>query len=143
MQIYPTKPTLPPFGWSKFCVGVPDKADLALVNTEVNNRIIYDAGCVSADWRVIWPYSQNKHGACHDYAVTKRAELLARGWPASRLLLAEVKFDATADHLILIVTNSDDLVLDNRGDDIVPWAKSGYVLVRMQSPDDPDRWQKF
>lgn len=155
----PMKPVLPPFGWSKFRVGAPNKADLDLVNTEVNERITYtppcldpaaaerikepDGSCVGIGWRVIWSDSPNKHGDCHDYAVTKRAELLARGWPASRLLLAEVKFDQTEDHLILIVTNGDDLVLDNRRDDIVPWAKSGYTLVRMQSPDDPDRWRKF
>lgn len=79
----------------------------------------------------------NNRGACHDYAITKRAELLARGWPASRLLLAEVAYDATEDHLILV---ADGMVLDNLRSEIVAFADCGYRLVRMQSAANPDYW---
>src|SRR4051812_44363167 len=40
-------------------------------------------------------------GDCNDYAVTKRHELLAKGWPSSALRLALV-FAPTGGHLVLV-----------------------------------------
>ena len=62
--------------------------DLIEVNRDVNRAIEprEDAGTLLDERWIVGP----KAGACHDYAVTKRHELLARGWPSRSLLLAEV-----------------------------------------------------
>lgn len=55
-----------------------------------------------------------RHGDCNDYAVTKRHQLLAHGWPSHSLLLAEVAVAWGEHHLVLVVrTREDDLILDN------------------------------
>ena len=75
-------------------------------------------------------------GDCNDYAVSKRHELLARGWPARALLLSEVVVNSGEHHLILVVrTKSGDLVLDNMTQVIKLWSRVPYRWVRMQSPD--------
>ena len=51
--------------------------------------------------------------------MTKRHELMARGWPARSLLLAEVVTNWGEHHLVLVVrTRTADLVLDNLDADI-------------------------
>jgi predicted transglutaminase-like cysteine proteinase len=80
-------------------------------------------------------------GECHDYAVTKRHELLERGWPSRSLLLAEVVVPWGEHHLVVIVrTDKGDLVLDNLNAGIRPWSNTPYKWVRIQSPGDPNLW---
>jgi predicted transglutaminase-like cysteine proteinase len=62
--------------------------DLVAVNAQVNAAIRPEpnlAGLAEEKW-LVSPAS----GDCNDYAVTKRHDLIARGWPADSLLLAEV-----------------------------------------------------
>jgi len=80
-------------------------------------------------------------GDCNDYAVTKRHELLSRGWPSRVLLLSEVVTSWGKHHLVLVVrTRSGDLVLDNLTPQIKPWARTPYRWVRMQMPNSPRLW---
>jgi predicted transglutaminase-like cysteine proteinase len=153
-------PTLAPLAYSRFCLQysddcqpqkvvfrrprpielTPDRMhDLVQVNREVNRAIEPEAdqGSVIAErWQV-----SPRSGACHDYAVTKRHELLARGWPARSLLLAEVVVSWGEHHLVVVVrTNEGDLVLDNLTPAIKPWSVTPYEWVRVQSPHDPNTW---
>jgi Bacterial transglutaminase-like cysteine proteinase BTLCP len=77
-------------------------------------------------------------GDCKAYAITKRHELLARGWPSRALLLSEV----VVHHLILIVRTKDvDLVLDNLQEAVQPLgARAEYRWVRIESPQNPKYW---
>lgn len=136
-------PALAPMGWTTFALGVPREADLAAVNDRVNLRIKGRDADSTKPWRVITDACEVRDGCCHDYCVTKRAELLGRGWPASRLLLAEVAYDAAEDHMVLIAVMSDgtEMVLDNLRPDIVPWSQAGYKLVRRQTAASPDLWE--
>ena len=82
-------------------------------------------------------------GDCKDYAITKRHELLERGWPSRSLLLSEVVLPSGEHHLILVVRVEDaDLVLDNLNDDIrlVATTYAQYVWVRIQSPQNRKFW---
>ena len=80
-------------------------------------------------------------GDCNDYAVTKRHELLKRGWPSSALLLAEVVMPSGGHHLILVArTSSGDLLLDNLSPMVRPWTQARYQWVRIQSPANPAFW---
>ena len=82
-----------------------------------------------------------KSGDCNDYAVSKRHELLARGWPSRTLLLAEVVTTWGEHHLILVVRTGDgDFVLDNISPSVRLWLKVPYRWVRVQSPLNPKLW---
>ena len=82
-----------------------------------------------------------KAGDCNDYAVTKRSELLARGWPTRALLLSEVVTSWGEHHLVLVVrTSAGDLVLDNMTPQIRPWARAPYRWVRIQTPKNTNYW---
>jgi predicted transglutaminase-like cysteine proteinase len=155
--------TLPPIGHSRFCLRYPDDCkihsidfrhrnmvltaerwnELNIVNREVNRGIFAEAtpgNGVTEEW-VISPPT----GDCKDYAVTKRHELLARGWPSRALLLSEVVLTSGAHHLLLVVRVKDrDLVLDNLNDDIRLAATTydHYLWMRIQSPQNPRFWMR-
>jgi predicted transglutaminase-like cysteine proteinase len=87
-------------------------------------------------WRVA-----RRAGNCHDYAVTKRHELIARGWPSHALIPAEVVTSWGEHHLVLVVrTRDSDLVLDNVSASVRPMAQIRYPWVRAQSPKNPNFW---
>ena len=89
---------------------------------------------------------QSAAGDCNDYVVTKRNQLLARGWPSHALLMAEVSLPTGKHHLVLVVvTNDGEFVLDNMNPRVRPMtqAKPDYKWVRMQSNEDPDNWTKI
>jgi predicted transglutaminase-like cysteine proteinase len=159
-QISFANPALAPVAFTRFCVQYPADCqrsqttdqrpqremitparmrDLEEVNRDVNRAITYKAdvgGLLSERWLV----SPNA-GACHDYAVTKRHELLAHGWPSQSVLLAEVVVPSGEHHLVLVVRTSEgDLVLDSINQGIRPWSRTSYQWIRIQSPDDPNRW---
>ncbi len=91
---------LPPIGYSRFCLRYPDDCkvhdidfrrrnvvltpnrwhELNGVNRDVNRSIFAEItpGDETTDEWAILPLA----GDCKDYAVTKRHELLARGWPS-------------------------------------------------------------
>lgn len=115
------------------------RRELIRVNADVNGAIrpMQVNETVAGEKWLISP----KSGDCNDYAVTKRHELLARGWPSRSLLLAEVVTTWGEHHLVLVVrTRQGDLVADNLNADIRSWAKTSYQWVRVQSPANPMFW---
>lgn len=152
-------PVLAPFAHTRFCLVYPSecrvheflfrggafaltgyrRAELVRINAEVNHTIgpqHANETVVDEKW-LIAPAS----GDCNDYAVTKRHQLLARGWPARALLLAEVVVPSGEHHLVLVVrTREGDLVADNLASAIRPWTETQYRWVRIQSPTNPLFW---
>jgi predicted transglutaminase-like cysteine proteinase len=150
-------PTLAPMAFTMFCLRYADQCrplisrggpvrltearveELRQVNDHVNATIMperNDEGLAVQKW-LIAPAS----GDCNDYAVTKRAELLHRGWPAQVLLLSEVVTSSGEHHLVLVVrTKSGDFVLDNMTDEVSLWSTAPYRWVRMQTPKNPNYW---
>lgn len=161
MQLEFNKPALAPLAHSVFCLkypadckpskqivrGEPVKltsqrwAELERVNAEVNRSIVPQPntnGLAAEKW-LIAP----KSGECHDYAVTKRHELIALGWAERDLLLAEVIVPSGEHHLVLLVRTSDgDFVADNLSHEIRSWYKTPYQWVRVQSASNPMIWSK-
>lgn len=151
--------TLAPMAFTRFCMRYADQCKpqqvvfrggpvhlteerwegLKQVNKAVNAAITPEAnteGVAGEKW-IINPSS----GDCNDYAVSKRFELLKRGWPTRALLLSEVKTAWGEGHLILVVrTSAGDLVLDNLTPQIRPWTRAPYRWVRMQTPKNPNFW---
>jgi predicted transglutaminase-like cysteine proteinase len=151
-------PALAPMAYTQFCLryeqdcrprmmfrGGPVQltverwADLKEVNKTVNEDIFperNELGLAGEAWLI-----SPDRGDCNDYAVTKRHELLNRGWPARVLLLSEVIVGTGEHHLVLVVrTKSGDLVLDNLTPQIRPWFRAPYRWVRIQQPIDKRLW---
>ncbi|QOG22163.1 MULTISPECIES: transglutaminase-like cysteine peptidase [Bradyrhizobium] len=149
---------LAPFAYTQFCARYVDECrkrpmfrggpvkltaerwdQLNEVNRAVNRDIIPERnefGLAGETW-LIGP----DRGDCNDYAVTKRHQLLAQGWPARALLLSEVVTNSGEHHLVLVVrTKNGDLVLDNLSPSIKPWARAPYRWVRIQTPDHNRLW---
>lgn len=153
------QPTLPPMAFTMFCLKyaneckphrtvfrggrvklTPERvAQLQEVNQEVNASIRPEAnleGLRGEKW-LLRPAS----GDCNDYAVTKRHDLIAKGWPSRSVLLSEVVTTWGEHHLVVVVrTFSGDLVLDNLTGQILPWSKKSYRWVRIQTPKNPAYW---
>jgi predicted transglutaminase-like cysteine proteinase len=118
------------------------RLELEAVNRQINRSIIPKRderrGGIEA-W-LLYPES----GDCNDYAVTKRHELYARGWPAKALLLAEVELTSSGEHHLVLVarTREADLVLDNFRPSVRVWTDtlSDFRWIRIQSPDNPKSW---
>jgi predicted transglutaminase-like cysteine proteinase len=154
-------PTLAPMAHTRFCMEYPEDCkarkiafrsgrvrltperlrDLAIVNAQVNAAIRPErntAGIAGEKWIIAPPV-----GDCNDYAVTKRHELIARGWPAQSLLLAEVVTSWGEHHLVVVVrTRTVDLVIDSLNANIKPWTRTNYNWVRIQTPNNPMFWAK-
>jgi predicted transglutaminase-like cysteine proteinase len=152
-------PTLAPMAHTVFCLKYPKEcevrkiafrgtkleltaermADLTAVNLKVNRDIRPERntlGLAGEKW-LIAPSS----GDCNDYAVTKRHELLQKGWPSRSLLLAEVVVPSGEHHLVVVVRSKQgDFVLDSLSPSIRPWAQIPYRWVRIQSAANPKFW---
>ena len=152
-------PTLAPMAFTQFCLKYPSdcksgrlllegdrielndmrRSELETVNRTVNSSIRPERnenGLAGEKW-LLSPL----RGDCNDYAVTKRHQLIARGWPARTVLLSEVVTVSGEHHLVTVVrTNSGDLVLDNLTDQIMPWSHTPYRWLRIQTPKNPNYW---
>lgn len=152
-------PALAPLAFVKFCMRYPDEcrkprmvyrggpvkldaeryASLIEVNRKVNVSIRPEAnlrGVVGEEW-IINPSS----GDCNDYAVSKKHQLRAQGWPERALFLSEVVTTWGEHHLVLIVrTDKGDLVLDNLTGAIRHVSVARYQWVRAQKPGSPMSW---
>lgn len=156
------KPSLAPMAFFAFCLRYPEDceerkkrfrmrpvmltekrwSDLVQVNLEVNRSITPQAnagGVLNEEW-VLSPSA----GDCNDYAVTKRHELLSRGWPSRALLLAEVVIPSGEHHLVLVVSTRDgDLILDNLNSVVQPVSKANYRWIRAQTGTNPKFWSEI
>jgi predicted transglutaminase-like cysteine proteinase len=151
-------PTLAPMAFTQFCLRYPGecrtrkifrggpvrlsaarRSELARVNDTVNAGIVPEPNLQGLAGEV-WLIGPDR-GDCNDYAVTKRHELIKRGWPARALLLSEVVTASGEHHLVVVVRSSEgDLVLDSLTDRIKPWFKARYQWVRMQMPGVARLW---
>ena len=152
------RPTLAPMAYTEFCIRYQGQcrqktvfrggpvdltaerwADLREINRSVNQDIVperNERGPAGEAWLI-----NPNRGDCNDYAVSKRHELLQRGWPARALLLSEVVTNSGEHHLVLVVrTRSGDLVLDNLTVQIKPWSRVPYRWVRIQMPNESRLW---
>jgi predicted transglutaminase-like cysteine proteinase len=152
-------PSLPPMAFTQFCLKYPSdckpqrllfggnrielnkirSSELENINRTVNSSIHPERnedGLAGEKW-LLSPV----RGDCNDYAVTKRHQLITRGWPARTVLLSEVVTVSGEHHLVTVVrTNGGDLVLDNLTDQIMPWSRTPYRWLRIQTPKNLNYW---
>ena len=147
-------PAIPPAGFLGFCakhlpecLGRPREISaiqltdatrqaLEAIQTGINAAIT-----PRVDAAHVWDYSTDGTGDCNKYALTKRRELIAQGFPREALLLATAMTERGEGHLVLVVrTDQGDLVLDNRVGHVVDWRLLPYQWISIQSPQSPVRW---
>jgi predicted transglutaminase-like cysteine proteinase len=152
--------TRTPYGWVDFCgrrpnecrVPILDAVDLDLtaktfkildrVNRSVNAMI--EPVSNMDHWGTMldhWDYPVDGKGDCKIYALEKRRELLALGFPRQALLMTIVRDLEGAGHTILTVkTDKGEIILDNMVDEIRGWEETGYKFVKRQAQTDPNVW---
>lgn len=88
-----------------------------------------------------WTLPTARGGDCEDFALYKKAKLIKAGISPDRLLLAAVLDRQGNSHAVLVLhTDTVDLVLDNLKTAVKRWDETGYTFLRMQDPRDPQRW---
>jgi len=88
-----------------------------------------------------WALPTKRGGDCEDYAIYKKQALIKAGFPPDQLLIATVLDRKRQSHAVLVVrTGTEDLVLDNLTNRILPWKKTGYTFLRLQNPSQPSGW---
>lgn len=81
-------------------------------------------------------------GDCEDLALEKQWELRKLGYPPGSTMLAVVYRRSYGLHAVLVVrTQQGDYVLDNMTNSVKPWSRVKYSWLRIQSPDDPNKWR--
>lgn len=159
--IVDASPTLAPFQHVRFCLRYPSdcKADpsgqdridlneetselLSRVNRSVNISITPTAKSYGTNLSEGWTIAPEM-GDCNDYAVTKRHELLERGFPSKALRLSVVKTATGIGHLVLVVvTTRGDIVLDNLSEVMRNWQSTNYQWIKIQSASDPRLWNEI
>lgn len=114
---------------------------IAAVNKRVNREVRYVTDQRQFRTSEHWTLPTNHGGDCEDFALLKKQRLMQMGFDPKSLLIATVLDRNRNGHAVLVVrTKNGDLVLDNATHRILPWAKTGYVFLRMQDPHAPQRW---
>jgi predicted transglutaminase-like cysteine proteinase len=88
-----------------------------------------------------WNIPTDGFGDCEDYALTKRRDLMAAGFPASALRIAVVITWRNERHAVLTVaTDRGDYVLDNLTRTIRSWDDTDYQWIERQDPNNAWGW---
>jgi predicted transglutaminase-like cysteine proteinase len=148
----------PPPAFKVFCKEMPDECvphlahgrfdlsarrleELDEVNRRVNHTISPETDIEHYGVEDYWTIPKDGKGDCEDYALLKRHLLISMGWPTSVLLMTVVRAENDEGHAVLTAkTDSGDLILDNRADEIKPWYQTAYKFKMRQSSEDPNVW---
>lgn len=88
-----------------------------------------------------WALPSARGGDCEDFALLKKRDLIQAGIAPNRLLIATVFDRGRGGHAVLVLrTDTGDVILDNLTNRILPWTKTKYTFLRMQDPQSPNRW---
>jgi len=119
-------------------------ADMAMVR-RVNARVNRNTPQITDQSQYaraeVWALPTRRGGDCEDFALLKKRELIDSGIAPDRLLIATVLDTHFRGHAVLVVrTGQGDIVLDNLTNRIRAWDDTGYIFLKMQSPDTPGGW---
>jgi predicted transglutaminase-like cysteine proteinase len=148
-----------PAGFISFCSRFMDQCvtsqnNAPVVHLDLGTQAVLDNVNRSVN-RAIWPESDERHfgvaeywdipkdgyGNCHDYALTKRQELIDAGLPERALRIAIVITPRENRHAVLTVTTDrGDFVLDNLNNTVKPWTDVDYQWVERQDNEGGFGW---
>jgi predicted transglutaminase-like cysteine proteinase len=144
--------------WTEFCHRLPaectvdatEPAEVALTakvwqTITLTNRRVNGAIKPVTDqdhWGVAdrWDLAEDGYGDCEDYQLLKRKILVEQyGLPRRALRMTVVVDEQGEGHAVMMVkTDSGDLVLDNKRSAILSWQDTGYVFVKREGQDSRD-----
>ena len=123
----------PPYSWLEHCDKDRGKCalgkkwalkDLQWINRSVNGSITEDDSEALDVWTA---FPADRRGDCDDYAATKRAALIALGYPADRMRFAAGYLPSGEMHLVLEVDfEGQTYVMDNTVDRIFSADRRPY-----------------
>jgi len=143
--------TQPPYGFVEFCQRMPEEcqpgppeeqrfsaiserlSELNAINQAVNHEITPATDLEVYGQTEYWTIPTTR-GDCEDFALLKRKRLMARGWPASAVLMTVVRDEKGEGHAVLTArTMQGDFILDNKVDEVKIWHRTPYEFVMRQS----------
>ena len=130
------KETSRPYGHVEYCTQL---ALLRKVNVSVNRAIEAVDDKVAFGRTEYWTAKTSK-GDCEDYALAKRAKLMAKGFKPSQLLLTMGYAKGIAHTVLVVRTRDGDFVLDNLYNDVKPVSSAPMSFRKIQAPEDGARW---
>lgn len=111
------------------------------VNRAVNREVRQVSDRSQYGREDIWGLPTARGGDCEDIVLEKKRRLIEAGLPGRALLIATVLDRQRQGHAVLVLrTRSGDYVLDNLGNQVVPWHRTGYSFLKMQNPAAPQKW---
>ncbi|MFM9975837.1 MAG: transglutaminase-like cysteine peptidase [Beijerinckiaceae bacterium] len=153
-----------PIGWAQFCADAGNQQDcnapvlqatvadlderrwreLLAINSDVNRSVepVTDID----HWGVAerWSYPTDGRGDCEDYVLEKRKKLMNAGWPRQALLITVVRDKKGEGHAVLTVkTDRGDFILDNQEKKVKLWSDTGYLFIKRQSEENPNKWMSL
>ena len=153
--------TQPPYGFVQFCERMPEEcqqgpmeeqrfsatperlSELDTINRTVNHEIAPATDIEIYGQTEYWTIPTTR-GDCEDYALLKRKRLMARGWPASALLMTVVRDEKGEGHAVLTArTLQGDFILDNKIDEVKVWHRTRYEFIMRQSYLNPQIWMSL
>ena len=118
-----------------------DLKKVSAINSQINRTIRAVDDRTQYRQTEYWALPSARGGDCEDFALLKKRELIQAGIAPNRLLIATVLDSRRGGHAVLVVrTDTGDVVLDNLTNRILPWTKTKYTFLRMQDPKSPNRW---
>jgi predicted transglutaminase-like cysteine proteinase len=151
-------PAQPPHGFVRFCDATAAECvsdhgqesrfdasaerlkELDEINRSVNKEIAPATDIEVYGVNEYWTLPRTR-GDCEDYALLKRHNLVAKGWPVSSLLMTVVRDEKGEGHAVLTArTVQGDYILDNKIEDVRMWNKTPYQFVMRQSYLNPKVW---
>jgi predicted transglutaminase-like cysteine proteinase len=151
-------PAQPPHGFVRFCDANPQECasdhgqesrfdasaerlkELDEMNRTINREIAPATDLDVYGVNEYWTLPRTR-GDCEDYALLKRKNLIAKGWPVSALLMTVVRDEKGEGHAVLTArTVQGDYILDNKIEDVRPWNRTPYQFVMRQSYLNPKVW---
>jgi len=121
---------------------------LSQVNLYVNRSIRFVSDTVQYGVDDYWtlPLDAGGSGAgeCKDYVLEKRRALIAAGISADDLSIAIVRTNWGEAHAVLLVaTDSGELVMDSLSSQIRPWRQAPYQWIERQAPGRQLDWVRI
>lgn len=151
-------PAQPPHGFVRFCEATPQECtsdhaqesrfdasaerlkELDEVNRTVNKDVAPTTDLEVYGVNEYWTLPRTR-GDCEDYALLKRHNLVAKGWPVSALLMTVVRDEKGEGHAVLTArTVQADYILDNKIEEVRVWNATPYQFVMRQSYLNPKVW---
>lgn len=117
------------------------RSEMERVNHHINATVTYTTDDENYGKPEYWAEA-DKTGDCEDYALAKRRDLRALGWPQDALDIAVCRVETGGMHAVLIArTSAGDYVLDNRREALWLWNECGYRFIQITVGGSLLHWQ--